>query len=92
MSSEYQPRNDHVLIRMEGDKHVVQSVGRLVEDLRPGDAVILPEQHEGDETHCCIHQLDEEGDLLLVREFLILAVEKPSVHKSVRTAYEDFHS
>jgi hypothetical protein len=88
---DYLPRNDNVVVRAAGGRYVVEAVGRMVEDLRPGDFVTLPD-FEGDEEGGAggCFQLDEEGGLFIVREYLVLAIERPA--PGVKDAYEDFNS
>lgn len=91
MSYEYLPRNDHVLLECVGDRHLVKGVGPLVEDLRQGDYVVVYTPEDEDEGFPCTHSLTEDGNLFLVREHLVLAVER-QVSKNIQEAYEEFHS
>ena len=88
MTYTYQPRNDYIHISILGERNLVEATGPLVCDLRRGDYVVLPDND--DEDNSCWHELDEDGTLILVREYFVLATE----HKKngTKSAYEDFHS
>lgn len=65
------PRNDYLLIRASEDGNEVLACGPLVDDVRPGDKVVLPDYDEDDETPW--HEVGE--DLILVREQFVLGFD-----------------